>query len=774
MKTQVTRMVAGTRGGLGRILLTAFMLLAIVPLSVVSYLAIRQVQQVARQTARSQLNLVADSSALQILAWLDGLHSNLLLLANSSVVQQAVQGDEWSDICSSFSHIYASKFAGLGDKAVAPGIADVGGGVRFAFIAVIVRNQPAAVCSLTRPGAFPHLSERWSEWPQSLLISAPLDGADAVLVGYPDLQALERLLVPLLVQDGKQGFLLDQDARVVWCLSAQCSHVTNQAIDLPGVDMGSMQGVQTYQDALGRPMVGAYRGLENWPLAFWVEQPQETVFTRQEELATILIASTLAVALLTTLLAAVITRQLTSPIVDLAVSAVKIAGGDLSQVVEVRRRDEIGILGRAFNVMTAELRSLYEGLEQKVVERTLQLTEANRQLRYQAMQLALSAEIGRVATSILDLDELLAQVTHLILDSYAYVYDASHVAVFLQDEFGEWLDLHTSQGNTPYPGPRRVAVGGDSLVGQVARDGQTCVERADGRCPSQVVIPLRIGARTIGVLELRGRCGENVVQQDVGALESLSDQLSVAIENARVYAAEHEAVERLSRLDHVRLASLSAGSRELATFLNNIIGFSGLMLKGVDGPLTDLQRTDLVAIHKSGYQLLGLIDNVITLSELESDGVQPDLQPVDIVELIEQVLVMAQQRFIDVTFEWQRKPEAEALVCGDAGLLQQAFLGLATAAAEQVSVGAIAVEVFACEQGAWVVGVGSIGWSARDVEVKGALAVDTPSEHLGEDNVGLLLGKEVIALHQGTMWSEFHPVRGWRGVAVLPSYSGVC
>ena len=130
------------------------------------------------------------------------------------------------------------------------------------------------------------------------------------------------------------------------------------------------------------------------------------MLAREDDLAAMLIGSTLAVALLTAVLAAVITRQLTRPIVRLTMSAVKIAGGDLEQTVELNRRDEIGILARAFNIMTAELRSLYASLEQKVDERTQQLTDVNRELRYKAMQLRLSAEVGRVATSIIDPDLL--------------------------------------------------------------------------------------------------------------------------------------------------------------------------------------------------------------------------------------------------------------------------------------------------------------------------------------------------------------------------------
>ena len=89
--------------------------------------------------------------------------------------------------------------------------------------------------------------------------------------------------------------------------------------------------------------------------------------------------ATLAVALITSALAAVVTRRVTRPIVQLTETAAHMARGDLDQQVSIDRKDEIGILARAFNRMAAELTVLYGDLEAKVAERTMQLEEANKQ-----------------------------------------------------------------------------------------------------------------------------------------------------------------------------------------------------------------------------------------------------------------------------------------------------------------------------------------------------------------------------------------------------------
>jgi signal transduction histidine kinase len=79
-------------------------------------------------------------------------------------------------------------------------------------------------------------------------------------------------------------------------------------------------------------------------------------------------------------------------------------------------------------------------------------------------------------------------------------------------------------------------------------------------------------------------------------------------------------------------------SHALRTPLNSIIGFSRVLLKELDGPLTETQRTDLVDIYDSGRQLLGLINDMLELSQLQL-GVAPFTRSeVDLAEIIEGVM----------------------------------------------------------------------------------------------------------------------------------------
>jgi PAS domain S-box-containing protein len=76
-----------------------------------------------------------------------------------------------------------------------------------------------------------------------------------------------------------------------------------------------------------------------------------------------------------------VSRRITTPLHHLTTAAAAIAGGDLAQRVDVPGTDELGRLGRSFNVMASEVRRSREGLEAQVVERTRALRDSEARLR---------------------------------------------------------------------------------------------------------------------------------------------------------------------------------------------------------------------------------------------------------------------------------------------------------------------------------------------------------------------------------------------------------
>jgi len=242
-----------------------------------------------------------------------------------------------------------------------------------------------------------------------------------------------------------------------------------------------------------------------------------------------------------------VTGTIANPLTDLAETATEIANGDLDRRASTEREDEIGTLAHAFNSMTAQLQDLISNLERRVVERTHALQELNKMLEQRAIQLETSARVSRELTSILDIDDLLTQVVELIRGAFHYY----HVHVFLLDQGNEHLVMRASTSPT-VPEHHRIAVDGRSINSEAIRQAEVTVSNdvknnasflADQYLPdveSELVAPLRLGERVIGTLDVQSAEVNAFSAQDLLVIQSLADQLAVAIENARLYDRSQE------------------------------------------------------------------------------------------------------------------------------------------------------------------------------------------------------------------------------------------
>ena len=135
---------------------------------------------------------------------------------------------------------------------------------------------------------------------------------------------------------------------------------------------------------------------------------------------------------------------------------------------------------------------------------------------------------------------------------------------------------------------------------------------------AELGIPLKTGDRVIGALDVQASRTEAFTQDDINVLQTLADQIAVALNNARAYELAQQAMAEIREADRLKSQFLANMSHELRTPLNSIIGFSRVILKGIDGPINDLQQQDLSAIYNSGQHLLGLINDVLDLSKIEA------------------------------------------------------------------------------------------------------------------------------------------------------------
>jgi len=309
-------------------------------------------------------------------------------------------------------------------------------------------------------------------------------------------------------------------------------------------------GSGLYDNYQGVPVVGTYRWLPSLGAAVLVEQEQsETLSVVQTVLLTNL-AMTVGAVLAALGVAVLITRSIARPLSNLAGTSRKIAAGNLALSAAVEREDEIGVLAEAFNRMTAQLRDLIGGLEQRVAERTAALEQRSGYLQA-------SAEVGQAAASILEAEPLISRVVELIRDRF----DLYYVGFFLLDESGEWAVLHAGTGEA---GQALLARGhrrrlGEGMIGwsvehgeaRIALDvGDDAVRLATAELPetrSEAALPLRSRGRVLGALTVQSDQPAAFDKDSLVVLQTMADQVAVALDNAQLFAASQQALEAAGR-----------------------------------------------------------------------------------------------------------------------------------------------------------------------------------------------------------------------------------
>src|SRR5260370_10231737 len=117
-----------------------------------------------------------------------------------------------------------------------------------------------------------------------------------------------------------------------------------------------------------------------------------------------------------------------------------------------------------------------------------------------------------------------------------------------------------------------------------------------------------------------------------GAYQTLEEKVSQR--TSELQAANQE----LARANKLKSEFLANVSHELRTPLSAIIGFSQILLDGIDGPVNEEQHQDIVQVNKTRQSLLGLINQILDLSKIEAGKMDPSLKPVDLPSLVTAVL----------------------------------------------------------------------------------------------------------------------------------------
>lgn len=133
-----------------------------------------------------------------------------------------------------------------------------------------------------------------------------------------------------------------------------------------------------------------------------------------------------------------------------------------------------------------------------------------------------------------------------------------------------------------------------------------------------------------------------VLSIDISERKKAEDALSELNHSLELKVAERteelrSALVRAEAADKIKSAFLATMSHELRTPLNSIIGFTGIVLQGLAGPLSPEQSKQLGMVRGSARHLLELINDVLDLSKIEAGQLEVRAEPFELSESIERV-----------------------------------------------------------------------------------------------------------------------------------------
>jgi signal transduction histidine kinase/DNA-binding response OmpR family regulator len=292
-----------------------------------------------------------------------------------------------------------------------------------------------------------------------------------------------------------------------------------------------------------------------------------------------------------------------------------------------------------------------------------------------------------------------------------------------------------------------------------------------------ILVPLRVQDEIIGTIELERKDTKAWSEDEKELVEAVAHEFALALQDARSYQLTQQALEEMREADRLKSQFLANMSHELRTPLNSIIGFSKVILKGIDGPITEKQDEDLSAIYNAGQHLLGLINDILDLSRIEAGKMELAFTEVDLGEIIRGVMSTAvglvKEKPIELILDI---PDDLPLLQADNIRIRQVLLNLVSNAAKFTEEGHIGVSARTIKRGNQtdiVIAVFDTGPGIHPADQEKIFEpfsqVDaSPTRKTGGTGLGLSICRHLVELHGGIIWVESFPGEGSTFAFTLP------
>jgi signal transduction histidine kinase/PAS domain-containing protein len=392
------------------------------------------------------------------------------------------------------------------------------------------------------------------------------------------------------------------------------------------------------------------------------------------------------------------------------------------------------------------------------------------ELQRHAQRLALVNSISGAISASLDLD----QVLQTTVEKMALALDVKQCGLVLSNEACEQATVAAEYRTTGRPSElgMRMTFHGDPLAERVGETKQPLMfydaqkdpllapmreVMRQGDVQSLLMVPLISKGCILGIVRLDAvTTPRRFTPEEIELAQTIANQASSAIENARSYALQTRAKAQLEELNRLKTDFLSTAAHELRTPLTSIRGFSEILLTRQLDP--ERLKRYLTLINAQSTQLSTIIDDLLDISRLEAGrGLEISSRPIDVAQVLNEALTP----FIEAATRHQIRveaPQAFPAIVGDPFRLAQVGKNLLSNAIKYSPAGGTITVRSRVIPGFLEISVQDEGIGMTPEQqahlFEKFYRADASNASIRGTGLGLVISKAIVELHGGAIWVE--------------------